>query len=125
MPNTGPSEGSRKAITARLPKALRSYVPKLLAMARLFFSPQDYGIEFSTLPNEPYFVSIDTLGQIDMKLAADLAGISYDELYTLNPAFHRWATDPAGPHRLLVPADTADLFRESVRQLTPDERMGV
>ena len=113
------------SISARLPKETRAYVPKLLAMARLFFSPQDYGIEFSTLPNEPYFVSIDTLGQIDMKLAADLAGISYDELYTLNPAFHRWATDPAGPHRLLVPADTADLFRESVRQLTPDERMRV
>ena len=31
-------------------------------------------------------------------LAADLAGISYEELYTLNPAFHRWATDPAGRH---------------------------
>ena len=113
------------SISARLPKETRAYVPKLLAMARLFLSPQDYGIEFSTLPNEPYFVSVDTLGQIDMKLAADLAGISYDELYTLNPAFHRWATDPAGPHRLLVPTDTAELFTESVRQLTPDERMRV
>lgn len=113
------------SIRSRLPKETRAYVPKLLAMARLFLSPEDFGIEFSTLPNEPYFVSVDTLGQIDMKLAADLAGISYDELYTLNPAFHRWATDPSGPHRLLVPADTADLFRESVQQLTPDERMRV
>lgn len=113
------------SIRTRLPKETRAYVPKLLAMARLFLSPEDYGIEFSAVPNEPYFASVDTLGQIDMKLAADLAGISYDELYTLNPAFHRWATDPAGPHRLLVPADTADLFRESVQQLTPDERMRV
>jgi len=113
------------SISARLPKETRAYVPKLLAMARLFLSPQDYGIEFSALPNEPYFVSVDTLGQIDMKLAADLAGISYEELYTLNPAFHRWATDPAGPHHLLVPADTADLFSESLRQLTADERMRV
>ncbi len=113
------------SISARLPRETRAYVPKLLAMARLFLSPQDYDIEFSALPNEPYFVSVDTLGQIDMKLAADLAGISYEELYTLNPAFHRWATDPAGPHHLLVPADTADLFRESVRQLTADERMRV
>ncbi len=113
------------SIRARLPKETRAYVPKLLAMARLFLSPQDFGIEFSALPNEPYFESVDTLGQIDMKLAADLAGISYEELYTLNPAFHRWATDPSGPHRLLVPSDTADLFRESVRQLTADERMRV
>lgn len=113
------------SISPRLPKETRAYVPKLLAMARLFLAPQDYGIEFSAFPNEPYFTSVDTLGQIDMKLAADLAGISYEELYMLNPAFHRWATDPGGPHRLLVPADTADLFRASVQQLTSDERMRV
>lgn len=113
------------SISARLPKETRAYVPKLLGMSRLFLSPQDYGIEFSTLPNEPYFERVATLGQIDMKLAADLAGISYEELYTLNPAFHRWATDPSGPHYLLLPADTADLFRESVQQLTADERMRV
>lgn len=113
------------SISPRLPKETRAYVPKLLGMARLFLSPQDYGIEFSTLPNEAYFSQVETLGQIDMKLAADLAGLSYEELYTLNPAFHRWATDPSGPHFLLLPADTADLFRESVQQLTADERMRV
>ncbi len=113
------------SISPRLPKETRAYVPKLLGMARLFLSPQDYGIEFSTLPNEAYFTQVETLGQIDMKLAADLAGLSYEELYTLNPAFHRWATDPSGPHFLLLPADTADLFRESVQQLTADERMRV
>lgn len=113
------------SVSARLPKETRAYVPKLLGMARLMASPQDYDIEFSAIPNEPYFARVDTQGQIDMKLAADLAGIPYEELYELNPAFHRWATDPAGPHHLLVPLDTSDLFRESLAQLNSDERMRV
>lgn len=113
------------SISPRLPKETRAYVPKLLGMARLVGSPETSGIEFSAIPNEPYFARVDTLGQIDMKLAADLAGLSYEELYELNPAFHRWATDPAGPHHLLVPLDTSAVFSESVRQLTADERMRV
>lgn len=113
------------SIQARLPKETRAYVPKLLAMSRLFATPEDYGIEFTAFPNEPYFAEVQTFSQIDMKLAADLAGITYEELYTLNPAFHRWATDPSGPHRLLVPAESAELFRTGLLQLTPDERMRV
>lgn len=113
------------SISSRLPKETRAYVPKLLAMARLVAAPEDSGIEFSAIPNEPYFARVDTLGQIDMKLAADLAGLSYEELYELNPAFHRWATDPAGPHHLLVPRDTSEVFSASVKELTADERMRV
>jgi membrane-bound lytic murein transglycosylase D len=113
------------SLSPRLPKETRAYVPKLLAMARLFANPGDYGLEFSAMPNEPHFAVVETHGQIDMKAAADLAGISYEELYTLNPAFHRWATDPSGPHRLLVPVDSAEPFRAAVVVMTPDERMRV
>src|SRR5690606_23971470 len=42
-----------------------------------------------------------------------------------NPAYHRWATDPTGPHRLLVPVESAAAFRESLLQLTPDQRLRV
>ena len=38
------------------------------------------------------------LSQIDLKIAAKLAGTSYDELIALNPGYNRWATDPDGPH---------------------------
>ncbi|MCS6948190.1 MAG: transglycosylase SLT domain-containing protein, partial [Steroidobacteraceae bacterium] len=84
----------------RLPAETRAYVPKLLAMSRLVANPELYGIAFSQIPNEPYFVKVDTGGQIDLKLAAELAGITHEELSELNPAFHRWATPPQGPHHL-------------------------
>ena len=109
----------------RLPKETRAYVPKLLAMKRLLANPEDYGIEFSPIANEPYFTRVDTRGQIDLKLAAELAGITNDELSELNPAFHRWATPPDGPHQLLLPIDAADTFRQNIAQLNPDEQMRV
>jgi membrane-bound lytic murein transglycosylase D len=109
----------------RLPAETRAYVPKLLAMRRLVANPEDYGIAFSPIPNEPYFVKVDTGGQLDLTLAAELAGITLDEMYELNPGFHRWATDPAGPHFLLLPRDAADSFRRNLELLSPDERVRV
>jgi membrane-bound lytic murein transglycosylase D len=108
-----------------LPAETRAYVPKLLAMRRLVQNPEDYGIAFSPIANEPYFVMVDTGGQLDLTLAAELAGIPLDEVYELNPGFHRWATDPAGPHFLLLPRDTADAFKRNLELLSPDQRVRV
>jgi membrane-bound lytic murein transglycosylase D len=109
----------------KLPNETRGYVPELLAMRRLVANPERFGLEFSPIANEPYFVTIQTGGQIDLKVVAELAGVSVEDLYELNPAFHRWATDPAGPFHLLVPADSAEGLQQSVLQLTPEQRMQV
>jgi len=109
----------------KLPSETRAYVPKLLAMKRLVANPETYGLAFSPIVNQAYFTRVETLGQIDLKLAAEISGVTYEELYELNPAFHRWATDPTGPHYLLLPADGAEVFRQNIAQLTVDERMRV
>ncbi len=108
-----------------LPSETRAYVPKLLAMRRLVADPEKYGIAFSPIANEPYFAKVDTGGQIDLTLAAELAGITIDEVYELNPGFHRWATDPAGPHFLLLPRDAADAFKRNLELLPADQRVRV
>ncbi len=107
----------------KLPGETRAYVPKLLAMKRLMAEPERYGLEFAAIPNEPYFAVIDTNSQIDLKIAAKLAGASYDELVALNPGYNRWATDPEGPHRMLVPIDNADGFEAGLQTLSPDDRV--
>ena len=109
----------------KLPAETHGYVPELLAMRRLVANPERYGLEFSRIPDEPYFVAIATGGQIDLKVVADIAGISVEDLYELNPAFHRWATDPTGPYRLLVPSDAAEGLQETILHLTPEQRMRV
>ncbi len=106
-----------------LPAETRAYVPKLLAMKRLMAEPERYGLEFAPMPNEPYFAVIDTDSQIDLKVASQLAGTSYDELIALNPGYNRWATDPAGPHRMLVPIDNADAYETALKSLAPEDRV--
>ncbi|MDE2305730.1 MAG: LysM peptidoglycan-binding domain-containing protein [Gammaproteobacteria bacterium] len=107
----------------KLPAETRAYVPRLLALKRLIAEPERYGLQFAPIPNEPYFAVVHPGGQIDLKIAAKLAGVSYDELVELNPGFNRWATDPDGPDRLLVPIDDADTFEAKLKALPPDGRM--
>ena len=107
----------------KLPKETRAYVPKLLAMRRIVADPGAVGLEFSTIPNEPYFARVETGGQIDLKLAAEIAGVENEELAYLNPAFNRWATDPDGPHFLLLPVDTSEGFRDSLAQVPTQDRV--
>jgi membrane-bound lytic murein transglycosylase D len=106
-----------------LPAETRAYVPKLLAMKRLMAEPERYGLEFAGIPNEPYFAVIDTGSQIDLTVCAQLAGVNYDELIALNAGFNRWATDPGGPQRMLVPIDNADAFEARLAKLPPDDRV--
>ena len=120
------NKAARKPIdfwSLKLPKETQAYVPKLLAMKRLVADPEGHGLGFSRIPNQPYFARVETLGQIDLKVAADIAGITHEQLYELNPAFHRWATDPSGPHYLLLPADVAEIFKQNITQLTPEQRL--
>jgi len=106
-----------------LPAETRAYVPKLLAMKRLMAEPERYGLAFAPIPNEPYFAVIDTGSQIDLTVSAQLAGVSYDELIALNAGWNRWATDPGGPQRMLVPIDNADAFEAGLATLPADDRV--
>ncbi len=109
----------------KLPPETRAYVPKLLAMKELVTQPDLYGLAFSPIPNLPYFARVATNGQISMKVAAEIAGLSSAEMYELNPAFHRFTTDPTGPYFLLVPVDVADVFADNLLLLSEEQRMGV
>jgi len=107
----------------KLPKETRAYVPKLLAMSRIVADPAAVGLEFSTIPNEPYFARVETGAQIDLQLAAQIAGVENEELAYLNPAFNRWATDPDGPHFLLLPVDTSEGFRDALALVPTGDRV--
>ncbi|GLR62865.1 lytic transglycosylase [Marinospirillum insulare] len=101
----------------------RAYVPKMIALARLIADPEEYGMNLTSIPNRPYFAAVDTQGQVDLAMAAELADISMNELYLLNPGFSQWATSPDGPHRLLVPVANAEIFAENLKSLPPQQRM--
>jgi len=94
-----------------LSRETRDYVPKLLAISRLVGDPAAYGLQFAAIPNRPYFDVVDPGRQVHLGEAADLAGISRDDMFALNPAFNRMTTPPSGPHRLLLPVEQVEPFR--------------
>ena len=100
----------------------RTYVPRLLALAKIINSPHTYGINLYAVPNQAYFAAVDTGGQLDLEKAADLANVDAREVYLLNPGFNHWATDPQGPQRLLLPVASVDRFKQQLATLTPAER---
>ena len=106
-----------------LPRETRHYVPKLIALAKIFDDPQAHGIELPPLDDEPYFEIVDTGSQLDLAQAAELAGVDIDEIYLLNPSYNRWATSPDGPHRLLVPRDQAETFATALKSIDPAKRV--
>ncbi|WP_421842703.1 LysM peptidoglycan-binding domain-containing protein [Marinobacter algicola] len=106
-----------------LPRETRHYVPKLIALAKIFDDPQAYGIELPPLDDEPYFEVVDTGSQLDLAQAAELAGVDIDEIYLLNPSYNRWATSPNGPHRLLIPRDHAETFATALKGMDPAKRV--
>ena len=107
----------------KLSKETNSYVPRLLALVELVRKPAAFGISLPYLIDEQQFVAADTGGQIDLALAAELAGIDLDMLYAFNAGNNRWSTDPAGPHRLLMPVEVADSFNEALELVPANERL--
>jgi len=107
----------------RLPEETRAYVPKLLAISAIVAEPEKYNITLESVPDKPYLVKVDIGSQIDLALAAELAGISLEELYRLNPGFNRWATDPDGPHHLVFSIDKAERFQEKLAELPLNKRI--
>lgn len=106
-----------------LPSETRHYVPKLIALARIIEDPEAHGIELPEIANEPYFEVVDIGSQMDLAQAAEMAGVDVEEIYRLNPGFNRWATAPDGPHRLLVPSDAVERFRDSLEEIPEEERV--
>jgi len=106
-----------------LPAETRSYVPKLIALRMIIENPYDYNISLPTLPDTRYFSSVEIRGQIELKVAAKLAGISLAILQRLNPGYDRSITPPNATHTLLFPKSVAQVFRERIARLPSDQRV--
>ncbi|MGD8176607.1 LysM peptidoglycan-binding domain-containing protein [Marinimicrobium sp. ARAG 43.8] len=106
-----------------LPRETRAYVPQLLALSKVIAAPEEYGLSLRPVPDEPYFQVVDVGSQIDLSQAAEMAQMDLDELYMLNAGYNRWATDPEGPHQLLIPVQHEDAFLEQLAELPTDQRV--
>ena len=90
-------------------------MPKLQAVKNIVTDPEKYGLTIATMPNRPYFARVTTPKQIDAKLAAQLAEISYEEFTALNPSYNRPVITSQGEkHQLLLPVWAAERFADNL-----------
>ncbi|MGZ5075045.1 MAG: LysM peptidoglycan-binding domain-containing protein [Methylobacter sp.] len=106
-----------------LPKETEDYVPRLLAVARIFANADKYNIDLQHIPNKPYCELVDVKSQLDLNKAAELADTPLNEFLKLNPGFNHSSTAPQGPHHLLIPVEKAHSFKQNLAQLPYDERV--
>ncbi|MGR9037320.1 MAG: transglycosylase SLT domain-containing protein [Gammaproteobacteria bacterium] len=104
-----------------MPEETYNYVPRLLAVAKIFANAEEYHIPLQYIPNKPYFEVVDIKAPIDLNKAATLANTPLNEFLKLNPGFNRWCTAPDGPHRLLIPIKQAHEFKKNLAQLPYDK----
>jgi len=107
----------------RLSRETSSYVPKLLALIDIVQDPAKYNVTLPYIVDEPQFAIADIGSQLDLALAAELAGIDIDTVYAFNPGYNRWSTDPQGPHTLVMPIEVADSFEAALAEVPVSERV--
>jgi membrane-bound lytic murein transglycosylase D len=98
-----------------MPMETRNYVPKLQAVKDIVMDPKQYGLELPSIPNHPYFVTITTSHDIDVTVAAKLAGLSLDEFRALNPNFKAPVILGASQPQILLPFDNASVFERNLK----------
>jgi len=99
----------------RMPDETRNYVPKLQAVKNIVMSPQAFSITLPALENHPYFLTVPITNDIDVVVAARLAGVSLDEFQQLNPQMNKPVILAAGTPQVLLPYNNATLFVRNLR----------
>ena len=101
-------------LSLTMPAETRSYVPKLQALKNIFGNPALVAeLELLNIPNRPFFATITQTANIDVTVAAKLAGMSTHDLVALNPAHNRPVIMSETP--LVIPADKVDTFLANLK----------
>ena len=107
----------------KLPRETRAHVSRLLAFAAIVEDPGRHGMVLDSIHDRVAFETVPLDGQIDLAVAARLAGITLDEIHQLNSGFKRNATAPNGPHRLHLPTHAVERFRTNLASSSVEERL--
>jgi membrane-bound lytic murein transglycosylase D len=98
----------------QMPRETRNYLPKLQAVKNIIANPGVLGYPLDDVPDRPYFTTVAAPANMDVTMAANLAGMSLEDFLSLNPGFTRPVITAATSSTLLVPVDNAVLFRTNL-----------
>lgn len=96
-----------------LPEETKAYVPRLIALSRLFHDPHVYGLTPHKIEDAPFLARIELDRPLDLSKVANAMDMSVDELYRLNPGFKRGVNGNGEETiALLLPQDKAQRLQE-------------
>jgi membrane-bound lytic murein transglycosylase D len=97
-------------LSLRMPNETQFYVPKLQAVKNIVSRPETFGLALPEVANHPYFLSVPITRDIDVDIAARLAGLPLDDFKSLNPQMNKPVILAAGTPYVLLPYDNANQF---------------
>ena len=100
----------------KMPEETRNYLPKLQAVKNIVLRPEAFALSLPALGNHPYFVSVAIDRDIDLDLAARLAGLALEEFKQLNPQMNKPVILAAGTPQVLLPFEAAAQFAHALGQ---------
>jgi membrane-bound lytic murein transglycosylase D len=103
-------------LSLSMPNETRHYIPKLMALRNIIARADELGLVLPAIPNRPYFVTLEKTRPIDLKLAAEFAGMSVEDFVALNPAHNRPVIAASRNNLLKIPADRLDAFQAAIER---------
>jgi membrane-bound lytic murein transglycosylase D len=98
-----------------LPEETRTYVPRLIGLARVVAQPTAHGVALAAIPNRPYITRVPLDRPVDLALASAATGLSVSALRHLNPGYSGALAGSEGERHIVLPIDRADAFRARLR----------
>jgi len=98
----------------KMPDETRYYVPKLQAVKNIVLNPERYALALPQVANHPYFLSVKIERDIDVALAAELAGLTLETFQQFNPQMNKPVILAAATSQVLLPYDQASAFAENL-----------
>ncbi|MFP4458681.1 MAG: LysM peptidoglycan-binding domain-containing protein [Candidatus Zixiibacteriota bacterium] len=106
-----------------LPRETRNYVPLYTAALIIAKNPQKYGF-YPEYQTPEYYDIVRLVEPVNLELAAEVCGVSEDEITKLNSELLRWCTPNKSSYDLKVPKGSARGFHSKYSRI-PESRKSV
>lgn len=111
-------------VVPHLPKETRNYVPLFLALTIVTSNPAEYGFDLEQIKFEPEhtFETMIVNEPVALSVLAQCAGVSLEELRSLNTELTGISTPPGKPYEIRLKTGTLQTFREKYAALNDEDK---
>jgi membrane-bound lytic murein transglycosylase D len=107
-----------------LHRETREYVPKYLAAVTIARDPESYGFEAVEFDEGIKYDKVRVSQATDLRVIADAAGTTVEEIRRLNPELLRWFTPPNYPgYHVKIPAGSTGMYAENMSKVPAAKRI--